>query len=122
MKHTLAKTLRSEQNTTPEIRAFIYQQLTDLEGLLPQNSNVSIVVEDPAILKKSKKAQEKKVMIQLETEAGNFVVESEHLDVYKAIQAAKENLRSQLSVLQAFTNGEDRDEKINNIIEHKYLH
>lgn len=118
MKHTL----NSQQNTTPEIRAFIYQQLTDLEGLLPQNSNVSIVVEDPAVLKKTKKAQKKKVMIQLETEVGNLVVESEHMDVYKAIQAAKENLRAQLSVLQTFTSGEDRDEKINDIIEHKYLH
>lgn len=119
MKHTF----NSQESTSPEIRAFIYQQLTDLEGLLPQNSNVSIIVEDPAIIKKTKKAQKKKVMIQLETEAGNLVVESEHLDVYKAIQAAKENLRSQLSVLQAFTGGmEDRDEKINDIIEHKYLH
>jgi ribosome-associated translation inhibitor RaiA len=118
MKHTL----NSQQNTNPEVRAFIYQQLTDLEGLLPQNSNVSIVVEDPAVIKKTKKAQKKKVMIQLETEVGNLVVESEHIDIYKAIQAAKENLRSQLSVLQAFTNAEDRTEQINNIIGHKYLH
>lgn len=118
MKHTL----NSQQNTNPEIRAFIYQQLTDLEGLLPQNSNVSIVVEDLAVIKKTKKAQKKKVMIQLETEAGNLVVESEHMDVYKAIQAAKENLRSQLATLQAFIGAEDRDEKIDGFINHRYLH
>ncbi len=55
MKHTF----NSQESTSPEIRAFIYQQLTDLEGLLPQNSNVSIIVEDPAIIKKNKKSTEK---------------------------------------------------------------
>lgn len=112
----------SEANAAPEIRAFIYQQLTDLEGLLPQNSNIAIAVEDPGLLKKSKKAQKKKVMMTLETEAGNLAVESEHLDVYKAIQAAKENLRSQLVALQSFIGSEDRDKEINDIIEHRYLH
>lgn len=119
----MKSTLNTPQNNAaPEIRAFIYQQLTDLEGLLPQNSNVSIVVEDPAIIKKSKKEFKKKILITLETEAGNLVVESEHVDVYKAIQVAKENLRSQLTALQSFIGGDERDQEINNIIEHRYLH
>lgn len=120
MKHTL----NPQQNTSPEIRAFIYQQLSDLEGLLPQNANVSIVVEDPGFLKneKTKKAHKKKVTIQMEAEVGNLVVESEHLDIYKAIQAAKENLRTQLSVLQAFMSPDDRDQQIEDIIAHKTIH
>jgi ribosomal subunit interface protein len=111
-------------NTTPEIRAFIYQQLTDLEGLLPQGSNVNIVVEDPALLSKSKtKVFKKKVMIQLETQAGNIVVESEHKDVFKAIQLAKETLSGQLSTLQNFLGEtEDRDDKINEILSNKIIH
>lgn len=116
----------ANNNTSPEIRAFIYQQLTDLEGLLPKGSNVNIVVDDPATLNKSlkkSKTYKKKVMIQLETEAGNLVVESEHKDVYKAIQIAKENLRAQLSALQSFLSDvDDRDQMIDDIITHKVIH
>ena len=119
----------SENNTSPEIRAFIYQQLTDLEGLLPQGSNISIAVDDPSYLEKTQKKaskktkiHKKKVVIQLETQAGNLVVESENFDIYKAIQAAKENLRSQLTTLHAFLSGMDREEQIDNIISKKYLH
>jgi ribosomal subunit interface protein len=121
MKQTLSPNI----NTTPEVRAFIYQQLTDLEGLLPQGSNVNIVVEDPALLSKAKKPKifKKKVMIQLETEAGNIVVESEHKDVFKAISLAKETLRGQLTTLESFLGGaEDRDQKIEDILAHKILH
>ncbi len=115
-------TMNNLNNAAPEIRAFIYQQLADLEGLLPQHSNVSIVVEDPSILKKNKKRQKMKVVINLETEAGNISAIGENLDVYKAIQAAKETLQSQLSALQSFISGDDRDQEINNIIGQRYLH
>lgn len=128
-------TSNSPENSTPEIRAFIYQQLSDLEGLMPQGSNVSIIVEDPAMLNKRSgkvnsdkknskkfKSKKKKVVIQLETAEGHLLVQSEHLDVYKAIQAAKENLRGQLSALQNFLNPDDRDQQINDIIDHKQLH
>lgn len=121
----MKETIATPANTTPEIRAFIYQQLTDLEGLLPQGSNVSIVIEDPAILNKDKKKKhfKKKVMIQLETEAGNIVVESENFDVYKAIRLAKETLRGQLSTLQSFLmDADDRDQKIKDILDQKILH
>lgn len=122
--------INAQENSSPEIRAFIYQQLADLEGLLPQGSNVSIIVEDPSVIKipldlkmaKRAKSKKKKVIIQLETTEGNLLVESEHLDIYKAIQAAKENLRNQLSALQSFLNLEDRDKQINDIIDHTYLH
>jgi ribosome-associated translation inhibitor RaiA len=130
----MKRTSNSPEDSNPEIRAFIYQQLSDLEGLMPQGSNVSIVVEDPAMLKKAKKIgsskkllkktppSKKKVVIQLETAEGNLLVESEHSDVYVAIQAAKENLRGQLFALQSFLNPDDRDKQISDIIEHRILH
>src|SRR5690606_27697574 len=112
-------------SASPEVRAFIYQQLTDLEGLLPQGANVSIVVEDPNLLpKKGKKSklQKKRVVIQLDTTVGNLVVQNENLDVYKAIQGAKEELRGQLSTLQNFLSPTDRDQEIEDIISNKLLH
>lgn len=126
---------KKPEDSNPEIRAFIYQQLSDLESLMPQGSNVSIVVEDPTMLKiksnqilgdrkflKKTKSFKKKVVIQIETAEGNLLVESEHHDVYTAIQAAKENLRGQLSALQSFLNPDDRDKQISDIIEQKMLH
>jgi ribosome-associated translation inhibitor RaiA len=109
-------------NAAPEIRAFIYQQLTDLEGLLPQNSNVFIMVEDPSLLKKSKKKQKMKVIINLETEVGNLAVTGENTNIYKAIQSAKESLKTQLSALQSFLVGEEREQEIHRIMEQRYLH
>lgn len=113
-------------SASPEVRAFIYQQLTDLEGLLPQGSNVSIVVEDPNLLPKKEgkksKLQKKRVVIQLDTSAGNLVVQNENLDVYKAIQGAKEELRGQLATLQNFLSPTDRDQEIEDIISNKLLH
>jgi len=120
-----AITNNSIASASPEVRAFIYQQLTDLEGLLPQGANVSIVVEDPNLLpKKGKKSklQKKRVVIQLDTTVGNLVVQNENLDVYKAIQGAKEELRGQLSTLQNFLSPTDRDQEIEDIISNKLLH
>lgn len=119
-------------SASPEVRAFIYQQLTDLEDLLPVGSNVSILVEDPNLLPTSQKAQSKKkgkkkahkkrVIIQLDTTVGDLVVENENFDVYQAIRGAKEELRGQLTTLQSFLDPMDRDQKIEDIVSNKLLH
>jgi ribosome-associated translation inhibitor RaiA len=116
------------ENSSPEIRAFIYQQLSDLEALLPQGTAVSVVVEDPALSPtykaRPKKLSEKKVVMQLETAAGNLLVESENQDVYAAITKARDDLKVQLATLQSFLAEEniDRSNQIENILTHKYLH
>ncbi len=123
-----------DKNTSPEIRAFIYQQLTDLENLLPQGAALSITVEDKSLLPKaktskaktkqlSKKIHTKKVVIYLETSVGNIFVESKNKDVFKAIQTAKEDLKNQLSTLQNILIRQDeRANSIETIMRHPYLH
>ncbi len=114
-----------DKNTPPEIRAYIYQQLTDLEGLLPQGSAVSITVEDKSLLPGQIKetVSPKKVIIYLETSVGNLLAEAKHKDVFKAVKKAKENLKAQLSTLQlALTRQDERANQIENIIRHPYLH
>lgn len=113
-----------DKNTPPEIRAYIYQQLTDLERLLPQGSAISITVEDKSLLDKNTKPNApKKVVIYLETSIGNLLAESKNKDVFKAIKVAKEHLKAQLSTLQGvLVRPEDRANEIENIIRHPYLH
>ncbi len=130
--NTPASPINNIASASPEVRAFIYQQLTDLEDLLPQGSNVSILVEDPNLLpaaqkvakskKSNRKKQKKKVIIQLDTTVGNIVVENENFDVYQAISGAKEELRGQLTTLQNFLDPIDRDQKIEDIVSNKLLH
>jgi len=110
------------ENQAPEIRAFIYQQLSDLEPLMPTGTAVSVLVEDPALADKTLKDPAKKVVIQLETSAGNLVVESANKDVYAAIASAKNDLETQLSTLQNIWGGDERNDQIDDIIEHRYLH
>ncbi len=113
-----------DKNTPPEIRAYIYQQLTDLEGLLPQGSAVSITVEDKSLLPgQTKVASPKKVIIYLETSSGNLLAEAKHKDVFKAVKKAKEHLKLQLFTLQsALMRQDERANEIENIIRHPYLH
>lgn len=104
------------KNTAPEVRAFIYQELNDLDGLLPEGTALSVVVDD------KHKGKRNKVAIHLQSALGNLYVESESKDVFKAITQAKENLKSQLSVLQSFLIGDDRDIQVQNMINRHLLH
>lgn len=102
-------------DAAPEVRAFIYQELNDLDGLLPAGTALSVVVDD--------KANKNKVAIHLQSNIGNLYVESESKDVFKAIRKAKENLKDQLSALQSFLiETEDREMQIEHIINKDFLH
>lgn len=118
----------SLEGSSPEVRAFIYQQLAELESLLPQGTAVSVVVEDPSV--QSSRAQKvaapsrKRVIMQLETAAGRFFVEGKNDDIYKAITKAKNDLKDQLTILQSFLadSNSSRSNHIENILSQKYLH
>ncbi len=104
----------NDKNTTPEVRAFIYQELNDLDGLLPEGTALSVVVDD--------KTKLNKVAIHLQSTVGNLYVESEAKDVFKAIRKAKDDLKTQLSALQSFLAGDDRETLVQNAINKHYIH
>jgi ribosome-associated translation inhibitor RaiA len=88
--------------STPEVRAFIYQQLNDLEHLLPVGSSVSVSVMPE---KKST------FMAQIEVigPAGTLHSTAIHKDEYSAIVAAKHDLKSQLEFWFNVSADDDRD-------------
>lgn len=103
------------RDAAPEVRAFIYQELNDLDGLLPAGTALSVVIDD--------KSNKNRVAIHLQSTVGNLYVESESKDVFKAIRKAKDNLKDQLSVLQSILiETEDREMQIEHIINKDFLH
>lgn len=106
----------------PEVRAYIYQQLSDLEPLIPKGSAIAITVDEEKAATKSEKPK-KYVSIILKTTMGDLVVKSTHKDIYKAINTAKTDLAGQLANLQYWIDENDeRKLQIDLMMNHKYLH
>lgn len=102
--------------TTPEIRAYIYQQLSDLEHMIPKGSAIAITVDED-------KKEKKYVSIVLKTALGELVVNSQNQDIYEAIQDARHDLEGQLSNFSGMIDEDElREGAVDHLMTHKYLH
>lgn len=90
------------QNVNPEIRAYIYQQLADLEQFLPEGSEISIVINDSNKLKIE-------TNIKIATPFGEIHAVEESTDIYLSLSQAKNNLVKQLSEIQRISTERDTD-------------
>ncbi len=107
----------SLQNVNPEIRAYIYQQLADLEVLLPEGSAISISIDNS-----DKKMVE--TAIKIETPYGEISALEESVDIYECLNQAKENLVKQLGEIHRIASEQDESEmptKMANI-DKTYIH
>lgn len=121
-----------EQN--PEVKSFIYQQISEFEPFVTPQTIVAVVARDP-----------KKLAIQYETDGKEFrredlkklyriaivlnesgaTVEAEgvHEDIFEAIKAAKDNLLKKLVEIQdSVVSQQDRIIEINHYLQHPVLH
>ncbi|WP_374075781.1 hypothetical protein [Bdellovibrio bacteriovorus] len=121
-----------EQN--PEVKSFIYQQISEFEPFVTPQTIVAVVARDP-----------KKLAIQYETDGKEFTreglkklyriaivlnesgatVEAEgvHEDIFEAIKAAKDNLLRKLVEIQdSVVSQQDRIIEINHYLQHPVLH
>ncbi|MEK2646921.1 hypothetical protein [Bdellovibrio sp. BCCA] len=121
-----------EQN--PEVKSFIYQQISEFEPFVTPQTVVAVVARDP-----------KKLALQYETDGKEFTreglkklyriaivlnesgttVEAEgvHQDIFEAIKAAKDNLLTKLVAIQdSVISQQDRIIEINHYLQHPVLH
>lgn len=81
------------ENVSPEIRAYIYQQLAELEPHLPEGSAISILINE------NPKSGSHAATIKVETPFGEVKAIEEKHDIYESLSAAKENLVKQIDVV-----------------------
>jgi hypothetical protein len=88
--------------TTPEVRAFIYQQINEFETFLPTGSSVGVLLHEAEdhIL----------ATIEIHSIAGNFQCYGVGQDAIEALVDAKEAMVAQLQMLELVQN-EDDDER-----------
>ncbi len=105
------------QNVNPEIRAYIYQQLADLEQLLPEGSEISIVIND-----NDKKNIE--TDIKIATPFGEIHALEQSSDIYQSLTQAKANLLKQLGEMHRAASEQDidADDIVQAIIDKRHLH
>jgi ribosome-associated translation inhibitor RaiA len=88
-------------SVTPEIRAYIYQQLADLEPHLPEGSAISIVINE------NPKSGSHASTIKVDTPYGEVSAIEEKQDIYESLSAAKDSLVKHMGeVTRAMMDGE----------------
>ncbi|MBX3032998.1 MAG: hypothetical protein KF865_03670 [Bdellovibrionaceae bacterium] len=133
MTHLTNSTIRL-LDTDPEVKSYIYQQISEFEPYVTPETVVAVVARDP-----------RKLALQLETDGrpipanelknmfriaivlreGDTQIQEEglHSDVFEAIRQAKEKLLQRLSDIQdqVISNG-DRMAQINEALQNTQLH
>lgn len=104
------------QSVNPEIRAYIYQQLADLETFLPDSSAVSIYIDD--------KNRSFSTTIKIDTPFGEIQALEKSDDVYASLAQAKDNIVKQLGEIHRAANesSPEFDDMVNAIINKRNLH
>lgn len=121
-----------EQN--PEVKAFIYQQLSEFEPFLTPETIVSVVAKDPLKLAlqyetegkefdKRKMKKQHRIAIVLNNSGTTVEGEGVHKDIYQAIKLAKVSLLKHLQEIQdTVISQKDRLSAINHYLQLPIVH
>jgi ribosomal subunit interface protein len=119
---------------SPEIKAYVYQQIAELEGFVTPQTTVAVVARDPLKLaiqletdgtpiEREKLGQMYRIGIVLKEEDAKIQAEGLHEDIYEAIRIAKDKLLQQLVEIQdSVVSQSDRQEQINFALSNPQLH
>ena len=112
-----------------EVRAFIYQQLSEIQSLLPEGSvvQVSVSAVEPKKPKNpcSPKRNLTQAEIQVDSIGGRMVATAQDKDEYWAILEARAKMEKQIKILEdtQFYSGEEaREDLVEAITSKQYLH
>ncbi|MCX7978643.1 MAG: HPF/RaiA family ribosome-associated protein [Bdellovibrionaceae bacterium] len=120
--------------TDPEVKSYIYQQLTEFEPFVSPHTVVAVVAKDPLRLAAQlesegepvdREALQKMYRIAIILREGPTRIQQEALaeDIYTAIRLAKEKLIKQLSAIQnEIMSHQERVEQINSALENIQIH
>lgn len=127
--NTLLDSTYKEMQKNPEVKAFIYQQINELEGFVTPNTVVTVMAKDPTKLASfydesgisiNKSALKKMYRIAIILTEAGATAEAEGIDgnLFEAIRKAKQNLLKQLVEIQdSVISQSDRNSEV-----HQYLH
>jgi len=121
-----------EQN--PEVKSFIYQQISEFEPFVTPQTIIAVLARDPKKLalqyetdgkdfdKKSLK-QLYRIAIVLKENDASVEAEGVHKDIFEAIKMAKDELMKKLLAIQdSVVSQQDRLMEINHFLQHPILH
>lgn len=108
-------------DTSPEVRAYVYQRINELTPYLPQNTKTGITLEE--VKKEDSKQAFFQASIDLESESAIITSYGQAEDVFEAISAAAQDLQAKVSALhEIITSNHDRDLAIRQVSQGHYLH
>ena len=112
----------SKIDSPPEVRAFIYQQLSDIQNWVPDGSAITV-----SVAPSKEEAKFTHAKIEIDTPNGPISSYAQNEDQYDAIVAAKQELQKQLELWGDADFEEDflevdRADLIDAIIDGRYLH
>lgn len=99
----------------PEVKAHIYQQLTEFEPYLLPGSHIAVLIKD----KKEATTQKNRVIVtfSLSAEGGQIHGKGAAADVYEAAKIAKDDILQQFDSIQnQLVSAQDREVEINEIM------
>ncbi len=105
----------------PEVKAHIYQQLTEFEPYLLPGSHIAVLIKD----KKKTKTDGQKVIVtfSLSAEGGQMHGKGAAADVYEAAKIAKNDILNQFDSIQnQLVSALDREVEINEIVANRGGH
>lgn len=105
----------------PEVKAHIYQQLTEFEPYLLPGSHIAVLIKDR---KESKKAEAQVIVtFSLSAEGGQIHGKGAAADVYEAAKIAKNDILKQFdSIHNQLVSAQDRDVEISEIVSNRGAH
>lgn len=121
-------------DTDPEVKSFIYQQISEFQPYVTPQTVVAVVAKDPRKLKadlelaghdisRSKLKKMYRIAIVLKEGDAEIADEGLHENVYEAIRAAKLKLLQKLSEIQDQVMSEsERVQQINSIMQNEQIH
>lgn len=119
---------------SPEVKAFIYQQIVEFEPYVTPSTKIAVVAKDPMKLNSQIDAEEQgisaeelsrmyRISITLFEEETQINAEGLHADIFEAIRSAKDKLIKQLIEIQeSVVSTQDRQEQINFALQNPQVH
>ncbi len=119
------KKKKSKKTTSndQEIKAYIYQQLNELESLIPKGSTVSVEVNE--VLENQSPSENGTIATRMsvKTPVGELLADEIDEDIFKSITEATNSLAHQLTLLKtSFETQLNRDSLVDFYSQNTYMH
>lgn len=118
----------------PEVKAYIYQQISEFEPFVTPQTVIAVVARDPKKLALQYEAEGKsfskkdlkklyRIAIVIQESGTSVEAEGVHQNIYEAIKMAKDELLTKLIVIQdSIVSHQERLTEINHYLQNPVLH